>query len=167
MEKLIYRKAVAISHFNVINIVIQVASFNKINEPYAPWSERRFRPGDICCGCDSAFSLPMCFVANFLQSYLCIVSILLCILYCFRVIRYQDIYGLVYNVSSFEVVIYLSWRSTATFYALCWSSYLVANICELTIIQDVTGPCFQLSPKNLFTEYWTISDYAFNVSWKI
>ncbi|KAJ7220536.1 phenylacetyl-CoA ligase [Mycena pura] len=44
------QKVVAISHYNVISIVIQAATFNRINEPYAPVSERRFRLGDICCG---------------------------------------------------------------------------------------------------------------------
>ncbi|KAJ7596066.1 phenylacetyl-CoA ligase [Mycena floridula] len=44
------QKAVAISHYNVISILIQSATFNRLNEPYAPWSERRFRPGDVCCG---------------------------------------------------------------------------------------------------------------------
>ncbi|KAJ7472321.1 phenylacetyl-CoA ligase [Mycena galericulata] len=44
------QKVVAISHYNVISIVIQSATFNRINEPYAPMAERRFRVGDICCG---------------------------------------------------------------------------------------------------------------------
>ncbi|KAF9074756.1 hypothetical protein BDP27DRAFT_1444156 [Rhodocollybia butyracea] len=44
------QKAVAISHFNVISIIIQVATFNRIGEDYTTWTERRFRPGDICCG---------------------------------------------------------------------------------------------------------------------
>ncbi|KAJ7901590.1 phenylacetyl-CoA ligase, partial [Mycena leptocephala] len=45
------QKVVAISHYNVISIVIQSATFNRINESYAPAAERRFRLGDICCGC--------------------------------------------------------------------------------------------------------------------
>ncbi|KAJ7489366.1 acetyl-CoA synthetase-like protein [Mycena latifolia] len=44
------QKVVAISHYNVISIVIQSATFNRINEGYAPLAERRFRLGDICCG---------------------------------------------------------------------------------------------------------------------
>ncbi|KAJ6551396.1 hypothetical protein B0H19DRAFT_1157473 [Mycena capillaripes] len=44
------QKVVAISHYNVISIVIQSATFNRINESYAPAAERRFRSGDICCG---------------------------------------------------------------------------------------------------------------------
>ncbi|KAJ3785036.1 phenylacetyl-CoA ligase [Lentinula aff. detonsa] len=48
------QKAVAISHFNVISIVIQAATFNCIGEEYTKWEDRRFRPGDICCG-----SLPL------------------------------------------------------------------------------------------------------------
>ncbi|KAJ6558663.1 phenylacetyl-CoA ligase [Mycena sp. CBHHK59/15] len=44
------QKAVAISHYNVISIVIQSATFNRINESYAPLVEARFRLGDICCG---------------------------------------------------------------------------------------------------------------------
>ncbi|KAF5391038.1 hypothetical protein D9757_003956 [Collybiopsis confluens] len=43
-------QAVAISHFNVISIIIQAAKFNRIGEDYGRWEERRFRPGDICCG---------------------------------------------------------------------------------------------------------------------
>ncbi|KAF7369084.1 Phenylacetyl-ligase [Mycena venus] len=43
-------KVVAISHYNVISIVIQSATFNRINESYGPAAERRFRLGDICCG---------------------------------------------------------------------------------------------------------------------
>ncbi|KAJ3933062.1 MAG: phenylacetyl-CoA ligase [Lentinula lateritia] len=44
------QKAVAISHFNVISIVMQVAIFNRIGETYTQWEDQRFRPGDICCG---------------------------------------------------------------------------------------------------------------------
>ncbi|KAJ7176674.1 phenylacetyl-CoA ligase [Mycena filopes] len=44
------QKVVAISHYNVISIVIQSATFNRINESYGPAAERRFRLGDICCG---------------------------------------------------------------------------------------------------------------------
>ncbi|KAJ7705421.1 phenylacetyl-CoA ligase [Mycena rosella] len=44
------QKLVAISHYNVISIVIQSATFNRINEAYAPVQERRFRLGDVCCG---------------------------------------------------------------------------------------------------------------------
>ncbi|KIK57454.1 hypothetical protein GYMLUDRAFT_172807 [Collybiopsis luxurians FD-317 M1] len=44
------QKAVSISHFNVISIIIQAAKFNRIGEDYARWEDRRFRPGDICCG---------------------------------------------------------------------------------------------------------------------
>ncbi|KAJ7768281.1 acetyl-CoA synthetase-like protein [Mycena metata] len=43
------QKVVAISHFNVISIVIQSATFNRINEPYAPGADR-FRRGDISTG---------------------------------------------------------------------------------------------------------------------
>ncbi|ESK91930.1 phenylacetyl- ligase [Moniliophthora roreri MCA 2997] len=44
------QKAVAISHYNAISVIIQIATFNRIGEEYAPLSERRFRPGDVCCG---------------------------------------------------------------------------------------------------------------------
>ncbi|KAJ7750426.1 phenylacetyl-CoA ligase [Mycena maculata] len=44
------QKVVAISHYNVISIVVQSATFNRINEPYAPLADRRFRPGDLCLG---------------------------------------------------------------------------------------------------------------------
>ncbi|KAJ3851893.1 phenylacetyl-CoA ligase [Lentinula lateritia] len=44
------QKAVAISHFNVISIVMQVAIFNRIGEAYTQWEDQRFRPGDTCCG---------------------------------------------------------------------------------------------------------------------
>ncbi|KAF8891414.1 phenylacetyl-CoA ligase [Infundibulicybe gibba] len=43
-------KAVCISHYNLICNVIQVATFNRIHEEYAPWDDRRFRPGDVCSG---------------------------------------------------------------------------------------------------------------------
>ncbi|KAJ3777221.1 phenylacetyl-CoA ligase [Lentinula raphanica] len=43
-------KAVAISHYNVISIVIQAAIFNRIGENSMGWGARRFRTGDICCG---------------------------------------------------------------------------------------------------------------------
>ncbi|KIJ17716.1 hypothetical protein PAXINDRAFT_111237 [Paxillus involutus ATCC 200175] len=42
-------KAVVIPHYASIAHVIQVASFHKVNENYAPWEEQRYRPGDICC----------------------------------------------------------------------------------------------------------------------
>ncbi|KAJ6448370.1 phenylacetyl-CoA ligase [Mycena vitilis] len=51
------QKVVAISHYNVISIVIQSATFNRINEPYAPEEERRFRLGDICCGCKPSLNV--------------------------------------------------------------------------------------------------------------
>jgi 4-coumarate--CoA ligase len=51
------RQAVAISHYNAISVIIQIATLNRIGEDYAPWSERRFRPGDVCCGCTFAFSV--------------------------------------------------------------------------------------------------------------
>lgn len=44
------QKVVSISHYNVISIVLQSATFNRINEAYAPLAERRFRLGDLCCG---------------------------------------------------------------------------------------------------------------------
>ncbi|KIJ05365.1 hypothetical protein PAXINDRAFT_21363 [Paxillus involutus ATCC 200175] len=37
-------KAVAIPHYAPIANVIQIASFYKVNENYAPWEEQRFRP---------------------------------------------------------------------------------------------------------------------------
>ncbi|THU97155.1 phenylacetyl-CoA ligase [Dendrothele bispora CBS 962.96] len=43
-------KAVAISHFNLICNVLQFTAHNRIHEDYAPWEERRFRPGDVCTG---------------------------------------------------------------------------------------------------------------------
>ncbi|TFK86475.1 phenylacetyl-CoA ligase [Polyporus arcularius HHB13444] len=43
-------KAVAVSHYNVICNVVQVATFNRIHEDYAPAEKRRFRVGDIVAG---------------------------------------------------------------------------------------------------------------------
>lgn len=43
-------QAVAISHYNIISNVVQVATFKRISEAYAPWEERQLRPGDVCCG---------------------------------------------------------------------------------------------------------------------
>lgn len=43
-------KAVALSHYNVMCNVLQTATFNRVNEAYAPWEDRRFRPGDVCTG---------------------------------------------------------------------------------------------------------------------
>lgn len=40
-------KAVAIPHIAVIANVIQMAFQVKMNENYAPWSELRYRPGDV------------------------------------------------------------------------------------------------------------------------
>ncbi|EAU85801.1 phenylacetyl-CoA ligase [Coprinopsis cinerea okayama7 len=40
-------KAVAIQHHSVIVNIIQWAVHNKVNDDYAPWSEQRFRPGDV------------------------------------------------------------------------------------------------------------------------
>ena len=40
-------KAVAISHYNVIFSVIQCTGMWRINDDYAPWDQRRFRPGDV------------------------------------------------------------------------------------------------------------------------
>jgi 4-coumarate--CoA ligase len=42
-------QAVVIPHYAPIANVIQIASFYKVNENYAPWEEQRYRPGDICC----------------------------------------------------------------------------------------------------------------------
>ncbi|KAG7440450.1 phenylacetyl-CoA ligase [Guyanagaster necrorhizus] len=44
------QKAVSITHFNVVSMIIQEATFNKLNEAYVPWNEQRFRPGDVCGG---------------------------------------------------------------------------------------------------------------------
>lgn len=38
----------ALSHYNIICNVVQAATFNRINEAYTSWEDRRFRPGDIC-----------------------------------------------------------------------------------------------------------------------
>ncbi|THG94103.1 hypothetical protein EW026_g7298 [Hermanssonia centrifuga] len=43
-------KAVAISHYNVIYNVTQIATFHRVNEQYTSWGELRFRPGDTCGG---------------------------------------------------------------------------------------------------------------------
>ncbi|KIK59395.1 hypothetical protein GYMLUDRAFT_44743 [Collybiopsis luxurians FD-317 M1] len=43
-------KAVAIPHFSLIINVIQMAVHFKVFEDYAPWRERRFRPGDVAIG---------------------------------------------------------------------------------------------------------------------
>ena len=39
-------KAVAIPHYSVIANTIQMAVHGKVNEEYAPWEDRRYRPGD-------------------------------------------------------------------------------------------------------------------------
>ncbi|KAG1784859.1 uncharacterized protein HD556DRAFT_1461201 [Suillus plorans] len=43
-------KAVAIPHYAPIVNVIQMAQQQKVNENYAPWEERRYRPGDVVAG---------------------------------------------------------------------------------------------------------------------
>lgn len=40
-------KAVAIPHFAVVANLIQMAAQCRVNEDYAPWSERRYRVGDV------------------------------------------------------------------------------------------------------------------------
>ncbi|KZT00929.1 phenylacetyl-CoA ligase [Laetiporus sulphureus 93-53] len=39
-------KAVAVSHYNIISNILQTATTNRVNEDYAPWEDRRYRPGD-------------------------------------------------------------------------------------------------------------------------
>lgn len=44
-------KAVAIPHYAVIANCIQMSTHGKINEDYAPWEQKRYRPGDVVyCG---------------------------------------------------------------------------------------------------------------------
>ncbi|KAF8208726.1 phenylacetyl-CoA ligase [Mycena galopus ATCC 62051] len=43
-------KAVAIPHIAVIANVLQMASHARVHEDYAPWEERRYRPGDVAIG---------------------------------------------------------------------------------------------------------------------
>ncbi|KAJ7935445.1 hypothetical protein B0H13DRAFT_1854115 [Mycena leptocephala] len=43
-------KAVAIPHIAVIANVLQVAAHSKLNEDYAEWKDRRYRPGDVAIG---------------------------------------------------------------------------------------------------------------------
>ncbi|KAJ7366661.1 phenylacetyl-CoA ligase [Mycena albidolilacea] len=43
-------KAVAIPHIALIANVLQMASHAKVNEDYAPWKDRRYRPGDVALG---------------------------------------------------------------------------------------------------------------------
>ncbi|KAL5494986.1 hypothetical protein ACEPAI_448 [Sanghuangporus weigelae] len=43
-------KATAISHYSLIANGLQVAALNRVNEDYAPWDKRRFRPGDVVLG---------------------------------------------------------------------------------------------------------------------
>ncbi|KAF9071241.1 phenylacetyl-CoA ligase [Rhodocollybia butyracea] len=43
-------KAVAIPHFSLIINVIQMVVHWKVFQEYAPWDERRFRPGDVAIG---------------------------------------------------------------------------------------------------------------------
>jgi flavin reductase (DIM6/NTAB) family NADH-FMN oxidoreductase RutF len=43
-------QAVAIPHIAVIANVLQMASHAKVNEDYAPWKDRRYRPGDVASG---------------------------------------------------------------------------------------------------------------------
>lgn len=93
-------QAVAISHYNVISIVIQCATFNRINEPYSSWSEQRFRPGDICFGCEETFiifaeSPSNEKIGNSSTVVSCASFQLLCVLW---LMNTSDIYGLVYNV---------------------------------------------------------------------
>ncbi|TCD60045.1 hypothetical protein EIP91_010839, partial [Steccherinum ochraceum] len=40
-------KAVAIPHYALIANVIQMSTFGRVNEDYAPWEERRYRAGDV------------------------------------------------------------------------------------------------------------------------
>ena len=39
-------KAVAIPHYALIANVIQMSTHGRVNEEYAPWEDRRYRPGD-------------------------------------------------------------------------------------------------------------------------
>ncbi|KAJ6504162.1 phenylacetyl-CoA ligase [Mycena vitilis] len=72
------QKVVAISHYNVISIVIQSATFNRINEPYAPEEERRFRLGDICCGCKPSLNVHLSSLNSFsLQFFPYILTLVL------------------------------------------------------------------------------------------
>ncbi|KAJ7134409.1 phenylacetyl-CoA ligase [Mycena epipterygia] len=43
-------KAVAIPHISVIANVLQLAAHSKVNEDYAEWNDRRYRPGDVAIG---------------------------------------------------------------------------------------------------------------------
>ncbi|KAJ7212301.1 phenylacetyl-CoA ligase [Mycena pura] len=43
-------KAVAIPHIAVIANVLQLAAHSKVNEDYAQWNDRRYRPGDVAIG---------------------------------------------------------------------------------------------------------------------
>ncbi|KAJ6584758.1 phenylacetyl-CoA ligase [Mycena capillaripes] len=43
-------KAVAIPHIAVIANVLQLAAHSKVNEDYADWKDRRYRPGDVAIG---------------------------------------------------------------------------------------------------------------------
>ncbi|KAJ7645553.1 phenylacetyl-CoA ligase [Mycena polygramma] len=43
-------KAVAIPHIAVIANVLQLAAHSKVNEDYAEWKDRRYRPGDVAIG---------------------------------------------------------------------------------------------------------------------
>ncbi|KIY52153.1 acetyl-CoA synthetase-like protein [Fistulina hepatica ATCC 64428] len=45
------QKCVAISHYNVVNMIVQIATFNRFNDSSLSWEEQRFRPGDVCSGC--------------------------------------------------------------------------------------------------------------------
>ncbi|KAJ7175464.1 phenylacetyl-CoA ligase [Mycena filopes] len=43
-------KAVAIPHFSLIANVLQLAAHGKVNQNYAEWNDRRYRPGDVAIG---------------------------------------------------------------------------------------------------------------------
>ncbi|KAJ7163321.1 phenylacetyl-CoA ligase [Mycena filopes] len=43
-------KAVAIPHFALIANVLQLAAHGKVNQNYAEWNDRRYRPGDVAIG---------------------------------------------------------------------------------------------------------------------
>ena len=59
-------KAVAIPHYSIVANVIQHCAHHKINEDYAPFEERRFRPGDVTGAGESCFFVRTELVLNML-----------------------------------------------------------------------------------------------------
>ena len=54
-------KAVAVSHYNFICNIIQMAVTMRVNEDYAPAEEKRYKSGDVCAAGEYAHRLRVCY----------------------------------------------------------------------------------------------------------